>query len=152
MLFRSGRSVIWNYALDSIGDHPILGWGTSLTTTNILNNGLSFHSWYLTILYHFGIVGLTTYIAILYSIWRSFCAFGDSVYSRLGASALTSMMITQAYEVSLTQNNLNIGLIYWTLFAFVLGRIARDRLLTVTQAAGSPFATPVLRFAVRSAA
>jgi O-antigen ligase len=130
----SGRSVIWNYALDSIGDHPILGWGTSLTTTNILNNGLSFHSWYLTILYHFGIVGLTTYVVILYIIWRSFCAFGGAVYSRLAASALTSMMITQTYEVSLTQNNLNLGLIYWTLFAFVLGRIARDHLQAVPQA------------------
>lgn len=145
----SGRSIIWNYALDSIGDRPLLGWGTNLTTTNILNNGLSFHSWYLTILYHFGIVGLTTYLALLYTIWRSLCAFGGAVYSRLAASALTSMMITQAYEVSLTQNNLNIGLIYWTLFAFVLGRIARDRAMVTWPAPASPFVVPVLLPAIR---
>lgn len=119
----SGRSVIWNFAMDSISDRPVFGWGTGLTTTSVLNTGLSFHNWYLTIAYHFGMFGILIYAVILSSIWLTLTRYGQYGYARLAASALVGVMMTQTYEVSLTQNNLNIGLLYWIIFGLVMGRI-----------------------------
>lgn len=123
----SGRSQLWNAALDLISDRPLFGWGTGSTTQNVLNSGLSFHNWYLTVAYHFGLVGITLYIILFVGIWQVFCSMSSHPLARAAASSLAGLLMTQVYEVSLTQNNLNMGLVFWALFGLAVGVLARSR-------------------------
>jgi len=122
----SGRAALWNIALEYIAQKPLFGWGIRDHASTALNTGLSFHNWYLTIAYHFGIFGLSAYVVLLFLVWSVLCNSGHRLYARIAASAMIGMMMTQVFEVSLTQNNLNIGIVYWAFLGLVVGRLARD--------------------------
>lgn len=120
--FFSGRQEIWSNLLNLIYEKPFLGYGSGTSLGTILNINLSAHNWYLQIIFQTGLIGLFLLIAIIFLIYRIFtrriCIFQYSVL----IAFVPALLVQEMFEVMLTQNNLTIGLITWTILGLGVNR------------------------------
>lgn len=113
----SGREDFWLLLVEVIIQKPLLGYGASAVPGNFLPIGLSSHNLYIQIALQAGLIGLGFIWLLLFNIWKLFYYGKNNLYVRLAGSFFIAMMIYQVFEVSLTQNNLAVGLIMW----FIMG-------------------------------
>jgi len=113
----SGREDFWLLLIEAIMQKPLLGYGASATPGHFLPIGLSSHNLYIQIALQAGLTGLGLIWLLLFNIWKLFYYGKNNLYVRLAGSFFIAMMIYQVFEVSLTQNNLAVGLILW----FIMG-------------------------------
>lgn len=116
----SGRNTIWAQLIDLISERPFFGYGSSVVPENYLTTSLSAHNLYLQIGLQVGIVGLVFLVIFFYYIWKTYGKNPNEPKVRLAASFFVSILIYQAFEVSLTQNQFGIGLLQWLIIAFGL--------------------------------
>ena len=116
----SGRNTIWAQLIDLISERPFFGYGSSAVPEDFLTTSLSAHNLYLQIGLQVGILGLVFLVIFFYFIWNSYWENRNEPKVILAASFFVSILIYQAFEVSLTQNQFGIGLLQWLIIAFGL--------------------------------
>ncbi len=109
----SGREDIWLALIELIKQRLLIGYGASASPQQFLPIGLSSHNLYLQIALQSGLTGLALLILLFWNIWKLFYRKVDSIYVKLAASFFVAAMVYQLFEVSLTQNNLAIGILIW---------------------------------------
>ena len=115
--FFSGRQVLWAPIIDAIKEKLLLGYGLDMAPEKILGIGRSSHNWYIQTLLQVGIIGYLLTINIIRIVWNALQKFKDNFTSLSVAGFIIGMLLWQCFEVVLTQNNIQVGLLVW----FVMG-------------------------------
>ena len=127
----SGRETLWPEVIDGISEHPIVGNGTSVSwrferRAYGLVQELSAHNLYLAILFQSGLIGLLGFICLIASVLSCLWAFPNSNRISFSFGVLLAALSREVWEVSLTQNTLQVGLGVWILITFGLSMKDRD--------------------------
>jgi O-antigen ligase len=129
---KSGRELIWPALLVAIKDKPILGWGPDVKPGKFfaeeskgLGADLSAHNLYLQVAFETGLLGLFALLFMLYRIWKMFYPGRYDPKVRLGATFFMVMLFQQTFSVSLTQQNMSLAILMWTIVGFTLASIHR---------------------------
>ena len=109
----SGRQYLWPPIIEAIREKPLFGYGASATPSLFLPTGLSSHNLYLQIAIQVGTLGLLFFVILICVLWNCFWKGRDNKIVRLSAAFMVAILIHQLFEVSLTQNNLSIGILQW---------------------------------------
>lgn len=109
----SGRQYLWPPIIEAIKEKPLFGYGASATPSLFLSTGLSSHNLYLQIAIQVGILGLLFFVILICVLWDCFWNGRNTKIVRLSAAFMVATLIHQLFEVSLTQNNMAIGLLQW---------------------------------------
>lgn len=125
----SGRHVLWSILFNAIKDRLWLGWGGGALLSNFTDYNLSSHNLFLQIALQLGLLGLLIFITWLYVVWKEIIKLKYTPYSGITAGFYVSLLITQVFEVTLTQNNISLSLPFWILLGFSLGDNERRRRL-----------------------
>lgn len=121
----SGRQLFWGELVDAIALRPIFGHGAGATAEPFTSFTWSAHSLYLQVTLQVGLVGLGFLLLLLWVIWGRFWAGRHSVAVRLAGGYFLGMIIHQAFEVSLIQNNLGTGFLIWFIAGVALAAARR---------------------------
>ena len=113
----SGREKMWGDFIDAINESPILGYGLGVDYTAIAEIEYSTHNLYLAILLQQGILGIIIFISLLYLIYKKSNNILSANEKSFSFLIIPAVLLQQNFELSLTQNNLSIMLIFW----FLLG-------------------------------
>ena len=118
----SGRERIWGQLLLAIMERPIIGYGASATPNDLINISLSSHNLYIQTAIQVGVVGVCVLFILLSSIWNLMYRGKESIYTKLSASYFIGIIVYQSAEVSLTQNNLAVGIIMWLIIGIGISK------------------------------
>lgn len=110
----SGRQKIWPLVFAKILQSPWMGHGAGVTPQSLLRSDLSAHNLYLQVLLQVGIVGLVALLALLVGIWRELTTNLITPVGRFAAAGYLTILLHASTEVSLTQNQIALGLLQWT--------------------------------------
>lgn len=111
----SGREKMWGQFVDSILNSPILGYGLGVDYGVIADIEYSTHNLYLAILLQQGLLGLFLFIFLMYYVYiKSIKQHSDQSRNFIFL-IVPVILLQQNFELSLTQNNLSIMLIFWLL-------------------------------------
>ncbi len=129
----SGRESLWPEVINGISEHPIVGNGTSASwrferRAHGLVQDLSAHNLYLAILYQTGVIGLLGFVWLIGSILHCLWIFPDIRKTAFSFAVLMAALSREVWEVSLTQNTLQVGLGMWILITLGLSMSQSDRL------------------------
>lgn len=113
----TGREEIWAGLLGIIKDKPFFGHGPGATANMYLDLNLSAHNLFLQTALQSGWVGFGLLFLILFSIWQRFRIGIINKEVRLTAAFLIAIIVHQTFEISLTQNNIVIGILQWLILA-----------------------------------
>ncbi len=116
----SGRETLWPEVIGGISEHPVLGNGTSVPWRFVrkeygIVNELSAHNLYLAILFQSGIVGLSGLVIFFSMTLHAYWSMPDSRWVRISFAIFVAALFREVWDVSLTQNTLQIGLGTWVL-------------------------------------
>ncbi|WP_180057310.1 O-antigen ligase [Acinetobacter sp. YH12090] len=111
----SGREKMWGQFIDSIKDNPMLGYGLGVDYGSIANIEYSTHNLYLAILIQQGIVGLFLFIYLVYYLYIKSIKNYSNPSRNFIFLIIPVILLQQNFELSLTQNNLSIMVIFWFL-------------------------------------
>lgn len=117
--FFSGREIIWKNIEEQIVASPFLGWGLDKVPSFFYDTGYSSHNLWLQVALQMGIVGVI-FLSILILTIQSRIARGENPLWRISASFFAALILHECFEVSLTQNNLAVGLASWFIFGIML--------------------------------
>jgi len=118
----SGRNKIWSILLSVINEKIVFGHGASALPRNFIYTNLSSHNLYLQTILQTGIVGVLALLGIVTFIWKKFWAKKDIKQVKISAAFLVSILVYQTFEVSLTQNNLSLGILQWLVLSVGLSK------------------------------
>lgn len=124
--FFSGRQYIWGALLNYISQKPFMGYGLGVTADDFLSLGWSSHNWYLQTLLQIGIMGFCLLVEVLKIIWNDLYKYKDSIVCKSVSAFLIGVLLWQCFEVTITQNNISIGILVW----FIFGLGVNKNLLT----------------------
>jgi O-antigen ligase len=120
--FFSGREILWSGLIPAIFQKPIFGYGPgtvpgdiiySILISNQRSLSLSSHNLFIQIGIQVGLLGVLLFFWLIWRIWKVFW-YGRGVWGvSLAGSFLVGILVHQVFEVSLTQNNLTVGLLQW---------------------------------------
>ena len=79
----SGREIIWKYLLSAIKEKPIIGYGASVTPSDLFSISLSSHNLYIQTAIQVGLVGTFILFLLLLSIWALMYKGKNNIYTRL---------------------------------------------------------------------
>lgn len=122
----SGRNVIWTIITDVINQQPWFGYGSGASASSVTHLNASTHNLYLQIALQNGYLGLSVFLILLFTMWMTFWKNKNNITVRLSASFFIAILIHQSFEIALTQYQLSIGLIQWTIIAVGLGISLRN--------------------------
>jgi O-antigen ligase len=114
----SGRERLWRIAFDFIYSSPLVGYGSSfniygLSTLVYFEHSLSVHNLYIQIMLQCGIIGVSLLLIGLFALYSSVYKYSMNFQSRFSAGIILAIISQQFFEVTLTQNNLPLGIFSW---------------------------------------
>lgn len=110
------RYLVWTDSIAIMKTNPLTGLGLGYGRSGIALDGLSSHSIYMEIGSQTGIPGVIAIILLLYALGRSFTMLtNESEFGRFGFAFLSGIIIHQNFESVLTQNNLALAAIIWSI-------------------------------------
>jgi O-antigen ligase len=122
----SGREDFWMDLMILISERPYFGYGPAANAQSILGTVVaSAHNLYLQLALQFGLVGLAFFLCLILAIWMVFWNGRKISAVRLSAAFFSGILVGQTFEVALTQNQIMIGLIYWTIIGIGVSRATR---------------------------
>lgn len=125
--FFSGRQHLWGSIIELIKKKPLIGYGLDAIPQHYLGTvENSSHNWYFQILFQMGIIGYAFMINILNVIWKSLIELKTNFISLSCSAFLIGTLFWQCFEVTLTQNNISIGILVW----FVIGMGVNKNLIS----------------------
>jgi len=108
----SGRNEIWPRLIAEIVDRPLLGYGLDAVVGNVTHLELSAHSWYLQLAYQSGLVGMAGIVLWISGVWRELVLRARTDRRAAESAALfLGLLVQDTFEVSLTQNDVAIGVL-----------------------------------------
>jgi len=123
--FFSQRERLWIVLIEAIKEQPITGYGSNVLPTDIIGKEVSAHNLYLQIFLQVGLVGLLLFLFMLWQIWEILRLGSLNLQVRITGAFFIGILVHQAFEVSLTQNHLSIGMIQWTIIGIGINRCTR---------------------------
>lgn len=111
--FFSGRERIWSEMWVYISDSPFIGHGVSSDPNRFESIANSAHNQYLQIILESGILGLLAFLFFLYNIWLLLLKNQNHFIGSLSIAYFIAILFYETFEVTLFQNNFNIGFIQW---------------------------------------
>ena len=124
----TGRERLWPFLATLISRHPLLGYGPGALPAAFLDTDRSSHSLYLQISLQSGVFGLVLFLLLMGRIWSFYWVGRDDPIVRLSGAFLTGILVHQTFEVSLTQNELPIGLVQWLILGMGVSQILKRQL------------------------
>ncbi|MEQ8754069.1 MAG: O-antigen ligase family protein [Coleofasciculus sp. G1-WW12-02] len=118
----NGRTTLWLQLIDAISFKPLYGYGPATLPIDLVNIDLSAHNFYLQLLIQVGILGFLNFIIIVGMIWHILWIGRDNSIVHLAGAFLLGILVHQMFEVSLTQNNLSVGLLQWLIISIGVSR------------------------------
>ena len=123
----SGRQYIWKHMVSLSQNDPIFGLGLSTTFSAVkYGDARSAHSLYLQTIVQSGYVGLVLLMLFLFSIYKATLNRWTEE-STLTVFLILSMLIHEMFEVSLTQNNWDQGIVFWLIMGLGLSNLTLKR-------------------------
>ena len=117
----STRAKVWIPVVESINEHPLAGLGLGASVNELVGLNLSAHSIYLQIGLQTGYPGMCAFILLLYLIGLAFTRRADDYrFGRLGLAMLIGFALQDAFEASLTENNMSSAACIWTMLGICL--------------------------------
>lgn len=113
----SGRLEIWSEVMNLISQKPWFGYGPDVKASTIISLNASPHNIYINTMLQVGIIGLILFVGILYSIFYSYILKKDEITVKISAAFYFGIIFHQLFEITLTQNQLSIGLFQWLIFS-----------------------------------
>ena len=113
--FFSGREKIWFNVWQHIEKSFLFGHGISATARPLNEAGHTSHNQYLQTFLEVGLIGFILFCLILWAIWKLLLDSQNTLEGRLSTSFFISILIYSTFELTLFQNNFQIGLIQWTI-------------------------------------
>ncbi|OMD21169.1 hypothetical protein BJP51_32180 [Paenibacillus odorifer] len=113
----SGRQIIWADLITVVKQNLWIGHGAGTLPSEVSNVRASSHSFYLQIALQTGILGLSSVLLLLLSVWRIMWHGRYDNRVRLSAAFFIGILYHQSFEVMLTQNNMAIALFQWLILA-----------------------------------
>lgn len=126
--FYSGREMIWANSFELIKLKPITGYGLAGVPQLVIGENLSAHNFFIQVALQTGVFTPIAFVLLLTSIWNQLWNARHSRVIRLAACYLVMLVIFQTFEVSLTQNNLAVAVVYWLILGIALGQTNRELL------------------------
>lgn len=122
----TGRDQIWSQALQSIRGNVLCGLGVT-PRFSYRDRDVSAHNLYLSVLAEYGVIGLIGLCCFLAAIWKAlYRAHGPrSAVQIYGMVAFIAFLVRDTFEVSLTQNNLQMGLGAWVVISIAIATTTR---------------------------
>lgn len=98
----SGRSEVWDSALDYIADKPLLGYGVIAGNGmyGYLNQLPHCHNIFLQVLFEAGVIGLVVYLAVLASLIRPLLKWRDHFVGYMLAAAVFAILLDFVAEAT----------------------------------------------------
>lgn len=115
----SGRDFLWPYILYAIQENPIFGLGAGTLPRDIMNTGLSAHSYYIQLYLQMGAAGLTILVFFLLALWRML-THTRTAAGRFGSAIFLMFIVHNATEVLLLQNNALVAVPAWCAIGLAL--------------------------------
>lgn len=109
----SGRQLFWGELVEAIELQPWFGYGAGARAETFTSLSWSAHSLYLQVTLQVGLVGLALLLLLLWVIWARLWPGRHSLVVRVAAGYFLGMIVHQSFEVSLIQNNLGNGFLFW---------------------------------------
>lgn len=113
----SGRLEIWSEVMNLINEKPWFGYGPDVKASIIISLNASPHNIYINTMLQVGIIGLILFVGILYTIFYSYVLKKNEIMVRISAAFYFGIIFHQLFEITLTQNQLSIGLFQWLIFS-----------------------------------
>ncbi len=116
--FFSGREVVWKKLETIIMQSPLIGYGLDKVPNSFFTTPFSSHNLWLQTALQTGFIGIATLLlfylnAIRFTMDQKFPQW------RIAASFGAAFIVHECLEVSLTQNNLFVGMIVWFFFGLM---------------------------------
>ncbi|MBM7543082.1 O-antigen ligase family protein [Amphibacillus cookii] len=115
--FFSGREDIWYNVWQHIEQSFLIGFGISANARSLNESGYTTHNQYLQTFLETGILGFIVFVFFLFAIWRLLLNSQNSLEGRLSTSFFIGILIYSSFELTLFQNNFQIGLLQWAIIA-----------------------------------
>ena len=122
----SGREKMWGDFASAIFDSPIFGYGFGVDYSKIADVEYSTHNLYLAIMMQQGLLGLFLFVFLVYAIFIGNKKQDLKNKKPFAFIVIPVVFLQQNFELSLTQNNLSIMLIFWFLLGVSYYSIARS--------------------------
>lgn len=109
----SGRQNVWPFVIELIKNQPVIGYGLSASPSSILGIPISCHSLYLQTALQGGLVLLSILVLLVSEIIKTIAKSSCNVKI---VALVIAYMFNEAFEITLTQNLLPVGIIAWFIF------------------------------------
>ena len=116
--FFSGRQTIWGKALIAFGEKPVFGYGLSANLQAVIGDERSMHNWFIQILLRGGLFGFALTVVPIILAWYNHYKQQKTNFSIFSLAVIIGVCVYQSFEVTLTENILNIGMILWLVMGF----------------------------------
>ncbi|HHU19103.1 MAG TPA: O-antigen ligase family protein [Bacilli bacterium] len=124
--FFSGREKIWYDVWQHIESSFFFGYGISATARPLNEGGLTAHNQYLQTFLETGLIGFIVFCLFLFFIWLLLLKSQHTIEGRLSASFFIAILIYSTFELTLFQNNFQIGLIQWTIVVTGINFLSKE--------------------------
>ena len=122
----SGRHYIWSEMASLSKQNPIFGLGLSTSYSSVnIRDGRSCHNLFLQTIVQSGYLGLSLLILFLFKIYQRILS-NLNPRTVFTACFILSILIHEMFEVSLTQNNWDQGLVFWLIMGIGLSENTID--------------------------
>ncbi|HET7313238.1 O-antigen ligase family protein [Salinisphaera sp.] len=125
----SGRQLIWPAIIEAVRSHSIwLGLGADALASTVMKMQGIYKSWsahdlYLQVYLQAGILGCAALATLFVALWREIRAHAaDAWHERTACSFFLGVLAYEAFEVSLLQNNLSVGVVFWMTLGLMASR------------------------------
>lgn len=132
--FFSGRQEVWAMLLQAIEGNELFGLGLGMVPSDVYSTTFSAHNLYLQTILQSGIIGLIFVLAVLLLLLMRISK-ANNWSACVGVAFVVALIVHECFEVSLTQNNIQYGLMFWVIIAIAVSlssgiRHAEDRKTT----------------------
>ncbi|MBF0623009.1 MAG: O-antigen ligase family protein [Magnetococcales bacterium] len=128
----SGRETIWPLLLLAISQKPLFGWGADVRPGTFfvgsghdLSQDYSAHNLFLQVGLDAGLFGVLGLLFLIWRIWVLYMPWRHMFRVRLAAILLLANVLQQSFGVSMTQSNMYMAIIIWSVIGFALGEVER---------------------------
>lgn len=123
----SGRQDVWEEIIKMLPNHLIFGHGLGAKVQDYTNLPLSAHNLYLQVLFQTGILGLLIIFLVMTFIFIFIFKNKKHFLAKYLSSVFFIVLFTQNFEVTFSQNNIALSLLFWILLGLGLGYFIRDK-------------------------
>ncbi|QHS23524.1 O-antigen ligase family protein [Virgibacillus sp. MSP4-1] len=110
----NGRQKVWSQIWPHVTESPLVGHGVEVDGRQFTNPVFTAHNQYLQMALEVGVLGLAVFLVLLFLIWKLLIISADKNFAaNLSISFFVAILIYENFELTLFQNNYEIGMMQW---------------------------------------